>query len=175
MWSGIINHLEPGDAILVAGRGLIGGGIAWWTGGPFSHVAIYWGSFSGFPLIIEAHAEGIYIDSLDKYRPEDCAVFRLRAPKSYRKHIPIAALSYLNYQYSFKQIAGFIISKLTGTKINPWQEDGALVCSELYAKATLGALGKSGLISPNTIAQSKAMKQVVIAGLYNDRKGEFNA
>ena len=158
--------LEPGDILLVRGQGIVSGLIELFSSSKYSHAALYCGEMYGEPLICEAEAQGVWINTLRAHKPEwdRIDVFRVKAPESYRHKTPLAAFEYVSKPYSFLELPGFLIAYATGLRSNPFANAEQFICSELIDTAYLQLFsqeyGTKSLIRPGDIARSQHVENL---------------
>jgi len=157
--------LRPGDILLWKAYPRWRWLFHWITGSEYGHAAIFVGHLLGQPLIVAAGWNGVIIQVL-RGEPN---VWRVR-DANWALQAAEKALGRVGRSYDFLQLLGFLISKITGSRYNPFDSREKYICSELVNACYDYKLGPRGLTAPGTLAQSPLVDYVgkIIKGRPNE-------
>jgi len=131
---------QPGDFILIDGKGFVSDGIEWFEGGKYSHIAVYVGG--GIRGIIEAVAHGVQFSTVDVLlkRAESICVRRIpNLTVDASERMKSEAYSMLHKKYDYLQFASlglYLLLKKVGIT---WKRliknlPNKLICSEVAGR-----------------------------------------
>jgi len=150
-------NLKPGDLLLYHAPRWIGWLLRAITTTDYGHATVYAGEIHGLPVVVEAGARGVVLNALHG-EPE---VWRVDVPEEEREQAVAEALARLGRGYDFLQLLGFVVSWLTCSNLNPFDNRERYVCSELANAAYGYQLGRKGLTSPGTLVRSGLTRRIM--------------
>ncbi len=141
--------MQPGDFILTHETDFSARLVQWGQALRFRgerRKYAYWNHtalFIGRGQIIEALGDGVHINPLSKYQPQEYYAVHIRASEADRQKAVEFALSQRRDRYGWFTIVSLALMLLTGTRLY-FGIDGQVICSGLVA----GALERCGVVFP---------------------------